>query len=97
VFRPEKAYQLEGALDLDPYKEEDIYKYIDIYKENINEYLDTDIDQTRPVKELILMMKDGVNPPVKEVVANMTLEEFQSQKRGKMKLPSVSEVYHTGY
>ena len=96
VFRPEKAYQLEGALDLDPYKEEDIYKYIDIYKENINEYLDTDIDETRPVKELILM-KDGVNPPVKEVVANMTLEEFQSQKRGKMKLPSVSEVYNTGY
>lgn len=96
VFCPEKAYQLENAIDLDPYKEEDIYKYINIYKKEIYNKLKISIDETRPVKEL-MMMKDGVNPPLNKVVANMTLKEFQSQKSAKMKLPSVSEVYSTGY
>ena len=36
VFQPEKAYQLESALDLDPYQEEDIYKYIDIFKKDFH-------------------------------------------------------------
>lgn len=96
VFQPEKAYQLESALDLDPYQEEDIYKYIDIFKKDIEKYLDGRIDDQISIDEL-MNMKDGVNLPLQEVVENMTLKEFQKQKRKKIKLPSVKEVYNTGY
>ena len=63
---------------------------------DIEKYLDGRIDDQISIDEL-MNMKDGVNLPLQEVVENMTLKEFQKQKRKKIKLPSVKEVYNTGY
>ena len=133
IFDPEKAYQLDQEIDLNPYQKkekEDINEYIAIYKKEINallvaknkeqlersknnqtsKYIDNlnseDIDTLQSVTEL-MMMKNGEHMPFEEIIGTMPLESFQKQKKNKENkiiipkenrvLPSVEEVYNTGY
>ena len=93
VINLQKAYNMAGALILNPYEEINIEDMIGCYKETINKFLGVcRIDELLHVKEFF-MMKDSSNIPDKKNVRYMSIDRREYQSR-KEPLPTVSKVWN---
>jgi CRISPR-associated protein (TIGR03986 family) len=81
ILDNEKAYALNGMLDLNPFKIDDnIDKYIDAYKEKMSGILGAKIQDIESVKTFFLM-KNAKNMPDKDKIRYMSIDKKEYQNR----------------
>lgn len=80
VLDHEKAYGLNGVLDLNPFDTMDVDEYISAYKKAISEKLHTEITMVEAVKTF-LMMKDVMIMPEPDKIKYMSINNRDYQNR----------------
>lgn len=86
-----KAYFTEGILNLDPFKPIEIDEAIQNYKEEINRFLGSSIDELPLILEFF-MMKDSKHIPEYQKIRYMSIDNREYQSR-KAVLPSIESIW----
>ena len=95
VFDTQKAYNLDAAIDLEPFVHKDIEEYIDAYKIEINSKIqEGNIDKLNSIRTFFKMHNRNLIPD-NETTRYMTItdsEEYQRRVSDNKPLPSVEDV-----